>query len=68
MLMLSIIEIKYLDLAIILLVNVIQLLQPGICNTDGILIELCSKKYLEVDNLVQNNPKSFILLIYYYYY
>ena len=34
------------------------MLQPGIRNTDGILVELCSKKYLEVDHLVQSNPKS----------
>ena len=44
----SIIETERLDLAIMLLVNNIQLQQPGVRNTDGIFIELCSKKYLEV--------------------
>jgi len=64
----SVIETERLDLAIILLVNDIPLLQPGIRNTDGILVELCSKKYLEVDHLVQSNPKclfySSVLLTY----
>ena len=54
----SVIETERLDLAIILLVNDIPLLQPGIRNTDGILVELCSKKYLEVDHLVQSHPMS----------
>jgi hypothetical protein len=44
----SIIETERLDLAIMLLVNNIQLHQPGVRNTDAIFIELCSKKYLEV--------------------
>jgi len=57
----SIIETERLDLAITLLVQNIELHQPGIRNTDGIFIELCSKKYLEVDNLVTRNPKCLFL-------
>lgn len=57
----SIIEAGRLDLAVTLLVANIQLDQPDIRNTDGIFIELCSKKHLEVDNLVSQNAKCLFL-------
>lgn len=47
----SIIETERLDLAILLLISDVQLIQPGLRNTDGIFVELCSKKYLEVCQL-----------------